>query len=253
MTFPNLSTQPSSSRRVVVRLLGLVLASGAITASCSSAAEDLGGDRLPTDAASLQTAAAAAMADVSTVRFDLVPTGGPIYIDSVESLSLIQASGRYSAPGSADAVLTVEVNGSLTTKLGAVAIDSDVWLSNPVTGTFELLPVGFDIDPTTFFDPQDGWQPLLRELKNAEFIAEEERDGPRYHLRGIAPAARVELVTAGLVTSQDVELDLWLHPVTALVTGAEFSTIHNGIETHWMLDLTEYDEAVSISPPQISP
>ena len=34
---------------------------------------------------------------------------------------------------------TVTVDESLSTKLGAVAIDDEVWLSNPVTGTFEPL------------------------------------------------------------------------------------------------------------------
>ena len=223
-----------------------------LAAACGTGEENLGGDKISTDIASLQTASAAAMAEVESVRFDLTPSGAPIYIDSVDSLALTAASGRYSAPGSADAVLTVEVNGSLTTRLGAVAIDSRVWLSNPVTGDFELLPTGFDIDPTTFFDPEDGWRPLLRDLAEAEFVAEEDRGGTRYHVRGTASAERVEIVTAGLVTGQDVEVDLWLHPVTALVTAAEFSTRHADGSTTWVLELSEYGADVVISAPEVT-
>lgn len=224
----------------------------ALATACGTSGDDLGGEPISKEIESLREASATAMADVTSVRFDLTPSGAPIYIDAVESLALTAASGRYAAPGSADAVLTVEVNGSLTTRLGAVAIDSNVWLSNPVTGDFELLPTGFDIDPTTFFDPEDGWQPLIRGLAEAEFIAEEDRDGLRYHLSGTASADRVEIVTAGLVAGQDVHLDLWVHPVTALVTAAEFSTVHGEDTTTWVLELSEYGTDVVISAPEVS-
>ena len=220
-----------------------------VLGGCGGGGEDLGGELLPTEITSLQEASASAMGEVETVRFELERSGGPIYIDTLESLALDAVTGRYAAPSSADAVLTVQVNNSLTTRLGAVAIDGEVWLSNPVTGEFELLPPGFDIDPTTFFDPENGWRPLLLELMEAEFVGEEQRDGTRYRISGIAPAARVEIVTAGLVSGQDVDVDLWLHPVTAVVTAAEFTTIHNGTETRWVLDLSEYGEDVSIVPP----
>ena len=229
----------------------LVVLVAVFATACGDGGEDLGGEPISTSIDSLQTASSSAMAGVESVRFDLTPSGAPVYIDSVESLALKAATGRYVAPGSADAVLTVEVNRSLTTRLGAVAIDSRVWLSNPVTGEFELLPSGFDIDPTTFFDPEDGWRPLLRDLIGAEFVAEEERDGTRYHIRGTASAERVEVVTAGLVKGQDVDVDLWLHPVTALVTSAEFSTQHGDGTTTWVLELSDYGEDVFISEPAV--
>ena len=241
-------TSPATLFRSTV-LFSLV---AAVLAACGGGGEDLGGEPISTEIASLQQASAEAMAGVETVRFDLTPDGGPIFIDSVQSLSLEAASGRYAAPSSADAVLTVSVNGSLTTKLGAVAIGPEVWLSNPVTGEFELLPTGIDIDPTTFFDPEDGWRPLLLELQDATFVAEESRNGTRYRVRGVAPAARVEIVTAGLVKDQDVEVDLWLHPVSALVTAAEFSTVHDGATTDWVLELSEYGAAVDIEAPEVS-
>ena len=114
------------------------------------------GDPLPAEAAAILAASAQAMGDVTSVRFTLNRSGAPVYIDTFESLALDSVDGRFAAPASADAVLTVEVDGSLKTKLGAVAIDDTVWLSNPVTGIFEPLPAGYDIDPSSFFDPAAG-------------------------------------------------------------------------------------------------
>lgn len=191
------------------------------------------------------------MGTVTSVRFTLERTEAPVYIDAAESMSLDALDGRFSAPGSADAILEITVNGSLGTKIGAVAIDDEVWMSNPVTGTFETLPPGFDIDPSLFFDPEDGWRPLIEGLTDVTFIAEEQREGTRYHLTGTAPAADMQSITAGLVRGQDVELDLWLHPVTAQVTAIEFTTEWQGELSDWVLELRDYGESFEITDPTL--
>ena len=124
------------------------------------------------------------MGEVTSVQFTLERSGGPVYIDGAQSMSLDALEGRFSAPGSADAIVQITVNDSLGTKIGAVAIDDEVWMSNPVTGDFETLPPGFDIDPSLFFDPKEGWRPLLEGLEDLQFVVEEDRDGTRYHCHG---------------------------------------------------------------------
>ena len=232
-----------------LRLLGFVLALVALVSACGG--EDLGGEKLPTDAAGLGAAAAAAMGGVESVHFTLERTGAPVFIDAAESMSLNGLEGRFSAPGSADAILQITVNDSLGTQIGAVAIDDEVWLSNPVTGEFETLPPGFDIDPSLFFDPEDGWRPLLEGLTDLTFVAEEDRDGTRYHLTGTAPADEMQSITAGLVRGQDVDLDIWLHPVTALVTAIEFQTEFDGATSAWVLALDQYGESFTITDPTL--
>jgi len=231
-----------------MRRLALIVAVAVLGAGC---AEDLGGTPLPTDAALLQESSADSMGEVTSVRFTLERTGAPVYIDAARSLSLDEIDGRFSAPRSADALVTVTVNDSLGTKLGAVAIDDEVWMSNPITGDFETLPAGFDIDPSLFFDPVEGWRPLIAELEGVEFVAEEKRGGTRYHLSGTAPADRMRKVTAGLVR-QDVELDLWMHPVTTLITAIEFTTEFEGETSEWVLELDEYGETFEITDPTVS-
>lgn len=230
-------------------LLGIVIAVLLLFSGCGG--EDLGGEKLPTDAPELGAAAAEAMGAVESVHFTLERTGAPVFIDAAESMSLNGLEGRFSAPGSADALLGITVNESLGTQIGAVAIDEEVWLSNPVTGEFETLPPGFDIDPSLFFDPEDGWRPLLEGLTDLTFVAEEDRDGTRYHLTGTAPAAEMQSITAGLVRGQDVELDIWLHPVSALVTAIEFETEFDGAISAWVLALDQYGESFTITDPTL--
>lgn len=232
------------------RILSLILGSMMLLVACGNG-EDLGGEPLDLDAALLQSESARAMGEVSSVRFGLERTGAPVFVDGAQSIALDNIDGRFSVPGSADAILGVTVSGSLRTELGAVAIDDEVWLSNPTTGRFETLPPGFDIDPSLFFDPVGGWRPLISGLTDVRVVGEEQRnDATRFHLTGTAPAERMQAITAGLVSGQTVELDLWLHPVTAEVTSVEFSTDFNGVVSDWVLELTEYGETFDISPPE---
>lgn len=209
------------------------------------------GDPLPEDASAILDASSEAMSDVTSVRFDLRRSGADVYIDQFESIALDKIKGRFSAPGGADAVLSVTVDGSLKTELGAVALGGGVWLSNPVTGKFEVLDTGYDIDPATFFDPEHGWGPLMHMLTDATLVGVEDRGGKRYHVRGVGPAAHMEIITAGLVRDQDVTIDFWLKRDTALVTAAEFSTVFQGNTTDWVIELSDYGDDFEIKKPEL--
>lgn len=222
----------------------------ALLSACSGG-EDLGGDKLEPDPAVILPVSARAMGEVTSVRFELVHDGADVHIDPLDALAVDEVIGRFAAPASADAVITVRVNGTLATQLGAVAIDDTAWLSNPVTGTFEPLPESYGIEPSLFFDPKGGWQPMLETLADAVMVGEESRDGTRYHIRARATADAIEKVTAGLVDGQEVDIDLWLHPVSGLVTAAEFSVDVEGGVADWTLNLSRYGDDVTIEPPEV--
>ena len=227
-----------------------VLACGILGTACGGDAEPEG-DPLPAEATTILNASSAAMGEVTSVRFDLRRSGADVYIDQFESLALDKIKGRFSAPSSADAVLSVTVDGSLKTELGAVALGGQVWLSNPVTGKFEVLDTGYDIDPAMFFDPKRGWGPLMRTLTDVVLVGVEDRGGKRYHVRGVGPAAQMEIVTAGLVRDQDVTIDFWLKRDTALVTAATFSTVFAGKTTDWLIELSDYGDDFEIKTPEL--
>jgi lipoprotein LprG len=202
------------------------------------------------DPSEVVRAAAQAMRSVKSVEFELERSGAPVFIDEFESIALDELHGQFTVPNRAQAELTVRINDNLNTRLGAVAIDAEVWISNPVTGDFETLPAGYDIDPSKFFDPENGWRPLLVELREVELVEIADRGGERYHVRGIAPAAQVREITVGLVRGQDVPIDLWIHPATKLVTAAELTTTIDGAESNWVLALENYGDDFTIEPPE---
>jgi lipoprotein LprG len=195
-------------------------------------------------------AAAAAMGMVTSAAFELELDGSPVFIDQFGSIAVRSLIGRFTVPNRAVARLDVVVDASLATRIGAIAIDEEVWISNPVTGTFETLPPGYDIDPSRFFDPTDGWQPLLEGLTDVELAGVDDRDGDRYRIAATAPAALVSDITAGLVDDQDVPIELWIHPGSSLVTAARLTTTIDGGETTWDLELGRYGETFTIDPPE---
>lgn len=202
-----------------------------------------------TDPLAVRAAAAEAMAAVTSVQFTLGLTGEPIFVDGFESIALEGLTGQFAAPGKAQATLDVEVDGGLRTRIGAIAIDDEIWISNPVTGNFETLPASYDIDPARFFDPEGGWYPLIAGLQDVELVGVERRGGERWHVRGVAPAADVRNVTAGLVRDQSLPVDLWIHPQSSLVTAVELTTELDGGETHWVLELERYGDEFTIEAP----
>ncbi len=71
-----------------------------------------------------------------------------------------------------------------------------------------------------------------------------------YRVSGTAAGSRVEVLTAGLVDAQPVALELQIESDTGLVTLMDFTTVGEAGETRWLLQLSEFGEPVSISPPE---
>lgn len=206
-------------------------------------------ETIPPDVDSILTAATAAMTDVQTVHFYLERGGAPVYIFS--DVEFLDAEGDYQAPDRAAAVARVAAAG-ITVQIGAIAISGETWTTNIITGDWEPAPENLSIDPAVLFDPEVGLPQLLRsDLTNAELIGLEEReDGERYHVRGDAPAERVEVITFGLVQDQDVVVDMWIDPVTGEVTEASFVTVYRGEEATWRLVFSEFGAEVSVPIPE---
>ncbi len=251
MTYP--TDRPTPTSRRPLRTAGLLVAAASLlVAGCGAAdAAEPTEPTIPADAASIVAASATAMGATESVRFELRRDGAPVYIDQVEQLALNSVVGQFTVPGAAQAVLEIEVDGGLVSELGAVALDDEIWLSNPITGAFEPLPAGIDLDPSRFFDPRGGWQPLMEGLTDVELVGTEQRDGAnRYHIAATAPADRVEAITAGLVRDQDVHIDFWIQPVTGQVRSVEFTTSVVDRDVEWALDLSEYGDDFDIQPPE---
>ena len=221
-----------------------------LSAACGNSEEPA--STLPPDAEVVLEVSAQAMGSVESVRFQIERSGAPVYIDNLDTLSFALAEGQFAAPSSANAVVTLAV-GNINAQIGAIAIDGETWLTNPITGEWDKAPSGYDFDPATLFDPELGWRPLLADgLSEVEWIGEETKNSePRYHIRAAADEDRVALILAGLIRRQSVDLDLWIDPASGHVREAELSTVYEGQTSDWYIMFSEFDVPIEIEPPDI--
>lgn len=224
----------------------ILLTVSLLAAACSSEPEAVDPDEVINQAAMR-------MGDVETVSFFLERTGQPVYIDEDDLLEFTSAEGRFAAPASTDALLTVRALG-IPTQVGAVQIGGDTWITNPVTGNWEEAPAGFTFDVATLFDATTGWTELLNGgLTNVTFIGEEELEGTRLaHFRVTAPADRIEQITAGMVSGQAVDGDLRIVIDTGEIRELTFNTNVAGGVTTWSLQMSDYGADVEITVPDLN-
>ena len=225
--------------------LGLLLLFAAT--ACSSATNEAGDATI----GEVLDRSSSAMADVETARFAIEQTGAAVYIDQAEQIQFSGATARYSTPSSADALIGVTAFG-LSTEVGAVAIDGEIWITNPLTGKWEAAPEGLSFDPTVLFAADTGWAALLSDgLQAPELITEDGDTDERHHVRSSVQADRVSTLTGGLVNESST-LDLWVDARTGLVDEATFDVETGGGLTSWRLTVTDYGTDVTINKPDLS-
>ena len=239
--------------------LALLLPLGAV-AACGSSDDDTDVAGPEADAAEENTeptpadlaqAASTAMAEIDSAAFEIEQTGADIFIDQAGQVAFQSADGHYASPGSAEAVVAVEAAGFLT-EVGAVAIDGDLWMTDPLSGQWAVAPEQFAFDPSALFDPDEGLAAMLAEgAPGAELIEGDAEAAGRTHLRMDVAGARVAAITSGLITA-DTEVDLLIDPDTNRLEELSFDTPVGDATSSWHLALDEYDAEVTIEPPDLA-
>ena len=181
---------------------------------------------------------------LGSVRFEIGVEGVPVSFDDEGTLTASSAEGQYAAPDSFQALVDVSAFG-LTAQLGAISIGPDRWVSDPVTGQFELLPIDIGFDPRLLFDDTTGVGETVRGL-DAELIG---YDGT-YHIRGTVEGPTVKVLTAGLVPEGDLDVDFFIDGDTLNITTLQFNTEDGDGVSAWSITFSEFDEPVTIEPPE---
>lgn len=227
----------------------VVLLVATLAAACSSDSDDTAVAEV-LDVDGVRTLSAEAMAEIDSVLFTIELEGADVFIDDEELIAFRAAEGRFAAPSSADAVVSVVALG-LATEVGAVAIDGEVWLTNPLTGDWEEAPESLTFDPAQLFDPDVGFARLLSDgLSNAVLVEPGPDANGRYHLTADVDPARVTALTGGLV--DDVEnVDLWVDATSGRLVEVTFDVGIDAGGTSWRLLLDGYGTSVSINEPDL--
>ncbi len=242
---------PEALRRTAVVAAAMAI----FAAGCGGGSDDTTTETIGSDITAILDAAATSMGEVDTVRFTIERAGAPVFIDLGDELGDLlefkSADGFFAGPSSAEALVTVSVSG-FNTRVGAVAIDGQIWLSF-VTGTWQPAPPSYTFDPASLFDPHQGFRQLFIDgLTGVTLVGTEDRDGtPAYHIRGNAGEKRVEAITAGLVRNQGVVLDAWIDQGTGRLVDAFFTTNVTGGTAEWTMTFREYGAEVTVDPPDL--
>lgn len=182
-----------------------------------------------------------AMAELESASFEMEVRGAPV---EIEGLEFAGAKGRYSAPVSAVAVLDMRI-GTSTIEMSTISIGDRTWLTDPLTGTWSELSQGVGFNPAIVFGTE-GWAALLTEDLSGSTVRGK---GTNHLLAGSATAGRVELLTAGIVADQQVEIELVIDSETFHVLTADFSTESDEGTTDWHIELGSFDRVVTIEAP----
>jgi lipoprotein LprG len=222
---------------------------------CSSS--DPGEDEAaPLTAEQVLGEAAEAMATVGSASFTIEQKDGRVFIDDDEQLAFQSADGRFAAPASSEALLSVDALG-FATEVGAIAIDGELWFTNPLTGEWTVAPESFTFDPADLFAAETGFTALLTEAaESAELIDDPAQSddpdlGERYQVRAPVSAERVEVLTGGLV-SQATDIDLWIDAETRRIVEVRFALALDDTVSNWRMTITDYNAEVTIAPPELT-
>ncbi|MDH3302533.1 MAG: LppX_LprAFG lipoprotein [Acidimicrobiia bacterium] len=233
-------------------------------AGCNSSSDSDGERVEELTAKQVVTDAATAMSTVESASFTIEQTGATVFIDDAEQFAFQAADGRFAAPGSSEAILTVQALGFVT-EVGAIAIDGRLWLTNPLTGEWGEAPENFTFDPAQLFNADTGIPALLREATaTAELVddladqstgeSSDEADSDRgnVHLvRTLVSAERVAVLTSGLV-NEESEVDLRIDATSDRIVEVSFDVDVDGAVSDWRMTLSDYDEDVTIDPPELN-
>ena len=222
-----------------MRIIGTALLALALLAAAC------GGDDFTDDGADpeqLLRSAAEAMADVETASFRMERRGAPV---TIEGMAFDGATGQYSAPDSARAILRGRA-GDLAVELGTISTEGRTWLTNPLTGEWELIDSEFAFNPAVIFDADTGWPALLGEITDLEYVG---RSGDVRRIRGTVSGERIEALMAGLAAAEPTTLTMDVDVETSLLVRVEFDTTGEGGVSSWVIELDDYGEPVTIEPP----
>lgn len=237
---------------VSLAIVGTFAACGGSTDPSSDASGERQVDQIVADAA-------AAMAEIESAAFTIEQSGGTIFIDDANQLEFQSAVGRYARPSAAEALIDVSAFG-FTTEVGAVTIDGTLWFTNPLSGAWTEAPASFTFDLATLFADDVGFPALLTEATaTAELIDDaagqddvevDVDQGEPHHIRTAVTAERVAVLTGGLVTEK-TDVDLWIDAATNRIVEARFDLPVGDDISSWRMTISDYDEDVTIVPPEL--
>ena len=205
--------------------------------------------------------AAERMKAVGSFRFAIDRDGAFAYLNPERTLAFARAEGDYVAPDQAQAKIRVIAPG-IVAEVQMASRGERYWETDFINGEWQELPSGSGFNPASLFDPQGGFQDILRQdVRDLKLEGVEELDDlpgqPLYALSGALDGGRLYDLTYGLIGPAESRLHLWILPETyellrilideplpAGEIGEDGET-----STRWQIDFWDFDQLDEIPVP----
>jgi hypothetical protein len=189
----------------------------------------------------------------------LLMDGARAYVDPDETIAMRRIDGIFVAPDKLQATIRV-ISPGLVTEFQIISLGDEQWFTNLITGEWEVLPAEWGFYPATLFEPETGIVSVLRsDIANLVLEGIEELEVipgvDLYHLVADLSGRNLYYVSYGLITSDEMRVDLWVEPGSYEVHRiilTEFMAMEPEARV-WTLDFWGFDRIVEISPPDLQP
>ena len=144
---------------------------------------------------------------VTSFHFKLAHEGGGTPI--AMGLELLEATGDMTKPDKLKTAVSASLSGILV-KVDVITIGSTTYMTNPLTGNWEMLPS--DFSAIAVFDPNTGIMSILSGIIDPTVEEGDNDNKVRYHIKGEIPVESLRPITLNSIEGTTVIVDIWIDP-----------------------------------------
>jgi hypothetical protein len=188
------------------------------------------------------------MEAVNSFHFVLDQVGGGTPI--AMGLEMTNAIGDVVRPDRMKATISGKLSGMFL-EVEIITVGEDIYMTNPLTGKWELLPVQFSI--LEVFDPNTGIAAIMKGMVDLARLDDEKIEGVScYHLSGSIASDELRPITVTSVEGVAIPIEVWIGEEDFLVRHIKLegkiteSEVEGIIRT---IKLSSFNEEVSIEVP----
>jgi lipoprotein LprG len=200
-------------------------------------------------ASQIITKASDSLDTVNSFHFTLNQVGGGTPIGS--GIEMTKVEGDIVKPDRLKALISGTVSG-IYLQIQMISIGDVTYMTNPLTGNFEVLPVQFEV--LSIFDPNNGITAIMKGIASLTRLDDEPSGGVAcYHISGVIDSEKLSSITGGAVQGVSINVELWIGQQDFLVrsiklTGKITETEVPGIVR--TLDLSMFNQPLTIELPK---
>jgi hypothetical protein len=196
--------------------------------------------------------ASARLAEIESLHFKL-DIDGETWIDDTRTIQLESAEGDLARPDKVSVEFKISLFGAGTVSIKMVTVGEDSWTTDLITGNWGDAPPEFGYNPSVLYDNQDGLGPVMGKLDDAELVGTEDIDDREaWHINGTTGSDVIDPLTAGTMTGDNVAIELWIATDTYDLLQVKVIEPENPDKDEtatWVLNLSKFNEKVTIEPP----